>query len=200
MKEAYGQYGRCVICVSEGIRNPQGKLWGEIAGEALANGLKPEAQNLFGEPKVDAFGHFQLSGTGVLADFLAGRIKEGTDVSRVRADTFGYLQRSFPGFASKVDAKEAREVGRAAVKYAAKGLDGSVAIKRKPGKTYKAYYELVDLKLVAGQEQGSLRRSSSARTAGTSARRSATTPCRWWAACRRRRRCKEGGRSDWVPG
>jgi ATP-dependent phosphofructokinase / diphosphate-dependent phosphofructokinase len=153
VKEAYSRHKRCVICVSEGIRNPQGKLWGEVAGEALANGLKPEAQNLFGEPKVDAFGHFQLSGTGVLADFLSGRIKEGTDVSRVRADTFGYLQRSFPGFASKVDAKEAREVGRAAVKYITKGLDGSVAIKRKPGKAYKSYYELVDLKRVAGKNQ-----------------------------------------------
>jgi len=153
VKEAYARYGRCVICVSEGIRDPQGKLWAEIAGEKLANGLKDEVKNLFGKPKVDAFGHFQLSGTGVLADFLTGRIKEGADVSRVRGDTFGYLQRSFPGFASKVDAKEAREVGRAAVKYAAKGLSGSVAIKRKPGKTYKAYYELVDLKLVAGKNK-----------------------------------------------
>jgi ATP-dependent phosphofructokinase / diphosphate-dependent phosphofructokinase len=153
VKEAHAKYGRAVICVSEGIRNPEGKLWGEVAGEALANGLKPEAQNLFGEPKVDAFGHFQLSGTGVLADYLSGRIKENTDISRVRADTFGYLQRSFPGFASKTDSKEAREVGRAAVKYITKGLDGSVAIKRTPGKTYKAYYELVDLKLVAGKNQ-----------------------------------------------
>jgi 6-phosphofructokinase 1 len=153
VKESYGKYGRCVICASEGIRDAKGKLWAEVAGQALADGLKDEAKNLFGKPKVDAFGHFQLSGTGVLADFLSGRIKEGTDVSRVRADTFGYLQRSFLGFASKVDAKEARQVGREAVKYATRGLDGSVAIKRKPGKAYKAYFELVDLKLVAGKNQ-----------------------------------------------
>jgi ATP-dependent phosphofructokinase / diphosphate-dependent phosphofructokinase len=151
VKEVYGALGRCVICVSEGIRNPQGKLWGEVAGEKLADGLKEDAKNLFGKPKVDAFGHFQLSGTGVLADFLAGRIKEGTDISRVRADTFGYLQRSFPGFASKVDAKEGRAVGRAAVKYACQGKDGSVAIKRHKGKVYKSYLELVDLKMVAGK-------------------------------------------------
>ena len=31
---------------------------------------------------------------------------------RVRADTFGYLQRSFPGVYSEVDRLEAREVGR----------------------------------------------------------------------------------------
>jgi len=153
VKEAYATHGRCVICASEGIRDPQGKLWAETAGRQLADGLKDEARNLFGKPKVDAFGHFQLSGTGVLADFLAGRIKEGADVSRVRADTFGYLQRSFPGFASRVDAREARAVGREAVKYAAKGLDGSVAIKRRPGKTYKAYLELVALEKVAGKNR-----------------------------------------------
>jgi ATP-dependent phosphofructokinase / diphosphate-dependent phosphofructokinase len=153
VKEATKKYGRCVVCVSEGIRDAKGKLWAEVAGEALATGLKPEAQNLFGKPKVDAFGHFQLSGTGVLADYLSGRVKEGTDISRVRADTFGYLQRSFLGFASKVDAVEARQVGREAVKHACKGRDGSVAIKRKPGKAYKAYFELVDLKLVAGKNQ-----------------------------------------------
>ncbi|MCX5672398.1 MAG: diphosphate--fructose-6-phosphate 1-phosphotransferase, partial [Planctomycetota bacterium] len=85
VKDAYAKYGRCVICASEGIRNPDGKLWAEIAGQTLAEGLKDEARNLFGQPKRDAFGHFQLSGTGVLADFLSGRVKEGTDVSRVRA-------------------------------------------------------------------------------------------------------------------
>jgi 6-phosphofructokinase 1 len=153
VKEVYGQLGRCVICVSEGIRDEHGKLWGEVAGQKLADGLKEDAKNLFGKPKVDAFGHFQLSGTGVLADFLAGRIREGTDVSRVRADTFGYLQRSFPGFASKVDAKEARAVGRAAVKYACQGKGGSVAIKRHEGPAYKSYLELVDLKLVAGKNK-----------------------------------------------
>ena len=153
VKRASDKYGRCVICVSEGIRDGDGKLWAETAGRQLAAGLKDEAKNLFGKPKLDAFGHFQLSGTGVLADFLAGRIKEGTDVSRVRADTFGYLQRSFPGFASKVDAKEARLVGRAAVKYACQGLSGSVAIKRKPGRVYRSYPQRVDLDLVAGKNR-----------------------------------------------
>jgi len=153
VKEADAKYGRCVICASEGIRNPDGKLWAEIAGQALAEGLKEGAKNLFGAPKRDAFGHFQLSGTGVLADFLSGRVKEGTDVSRVRADTFGYLQRSFPGFASRVDAREARQVGRAAVKHACLGNDGSVAIKRAPGRSYKSFLQLVPLQKVAGKNR-----------------------------------------------
>ena len=153
VRRIYEAHGRCVICASEGIRDADGKLWAETAGKMLGDGLKDEARNLFGKPKLDAFGHFQLSGTGVLADFLAGRIKEGTDVSRVRADTFGYLQRSFPGFASKVDAREARLVGRTAVKYACKGLDGSVAIKRQPGRVYRPYLQRVDLDLVAGKNR-----------------------------------------------
>ena len=40
--------------------------------------------------------------------------------SRVRGDTFGYLQRSFVGCVSKVDQREAREVGEKAVQYAFK--------------------------------------------------------------------------------
>jgi len=153
VKASYAEHGRCVICVSEGVRDPSGRLWAEIAGERLAMALKDDAKNFFGKPKVDAFGHFQLSGTGLLADFLAGRIKEGTDVSRVRADTFGYLQRSFTGFASAVDAKEARQVARAAVRHACKGGDGSMTIKREKGKTYKVYYESVALDLVAGKNR-----------------------------------------------
>jgi len=154
VKEANAKYGRCVVCVSEGIRDPHRNLWAEIAGKALATGLKDEARNLFGAPKKDAFGHFQLSGTGVLADYLSGRIKEGTDIDRVRADTFGYLQRSFPGFASEVDAREARQVGREAVKAAIqRGGSGSIAIKREDGEAYKVTYEVVPLEKVAGLNQ-----------------------------------------------
>ena len=48
----------------------------------------------------------------------------------MRADTFGYLQRSFAGLQSAVDAEEARACGREAVKLAMTEVSGSVAIKR----------------------------------------------------------------------
>ena len=153
VKRVYAERKRCLVCVSEGIRNAEGKLWAEIAGQRLYEGLKDDSKNLLGKPKKDAFGHFQLSGTGVLADFLTGLISNNTDISRVRGDTYGYLQRSFPGFASKVDQREARAVGRAAVKWACQGRVGSVAIKRGTGKVYKSYLELVDLALVAGKNR-----------------------------------------------
>jgi 6-phosphofructokinase 1 len=153
VKRVYAERKRCLVCVSEGIRNAEGNLWAEIAGQRLYDGLKDDSKNLLGKPKKDAFGHSQLSGTGVLADFLTGLISNNTDISRVRGDTYGYLQRSFPGFTSKVDQREARQVGRAAVKWACRGRVGSVAIKRGTGRVYKSYLELVDLALVAGKNR-----------------------------------------------
>ena len=57
-------------------------------------------------------------------------------MKRVRADTFGYLQRSFPGVASKVDQKEAFLAGQAAVKAALAGKlsKGTIGIIRRKEK------------------------------------------------------------------
>jgi 6-phosphofructokinase 1 len=107
--------GRCVITASEGIRDADGVTW---------------AKKLVEQAEKDAHGNIQLSGTGALADFLAGQAKTKLGAKRVRADTFGYLQRSFPGLQSEVDAREARWCGRHAVQYAMEEVSGSVAIKR----------------------------------------------------------------------
>src|SRR5262249_47942380 len=68
---------------------------------------------------------------GALGDLLAEEIKAKLGAKlRVRSDTFGYLQRSFPGVISPVDAREARAVGRMALRLATgtKHAHGSVAI------------------------------------------------------------------------
>ncbi len=71
-------------------------------------------------------------------------------MKRVRGDTFGYLQRSFLGCVSDVDAREAREVGEKAVQFAMWGeRNGSVAIQRCGD--YAADYKLVPLADVAGK-------------------------------------------------
>lgn len=133
VKAAVKKYGRCVIAVSEGIVDAD--------GTPIAAAYTKE---------VDSHGNVQLSGTGALGDFLVGLIKQKTDISRVRADTFGYLQRSFPDVVSKNDAKEARRVGAEAVKQATTGdKDGSIAIRRRPGKAYRVYFERVPLCNVA---------------------------------------------------
>jgi 6-phosphofructokinase len=117
----YKKLGRCVVAVSEGISDVDRKTWAEKLAEHAER---------------DAHGNVQLSGSGALADFLAGQVKGKLGIKRVRADTFGYLQRSFAGLQSKVDAAEARKCGREAVKYAFKYGSGSVAIERNAGKTY----------------------------------------------------------------
>jgi len=133
VKKVYKELGRCVVAVSEGIADTKGV---------------PIAAKFINE--TDSHGNVQLSGSGALGDLLATEIKKRTKISRVRADTFGYLQRSFPGIASETDAKEAREVGAVAVREAAVGnKDGSIAIKRKAGKVYKVTYKRVPLKKVA---------------------------------------------------
>jgi len=107
--------GRCVVTVSEGIRDADGERW---------------AKKLAEKAETDAHGNIQLSGTGALADFLSAQVKEKLKVGRVRADTFGYLQRSFAGLQSEIDVDEARRCGQEAVKLAMDHDNGSVAIKR----------------------------------------------------------------------
>lgn len=120
------RHGRCVVAVSEGIRDAKG----ESIGARFAGGEK------------DSHGNVQMSGTGALGDHLAKYLKSTGKVKRVRADTFGYLQRSFPGIASKVDQAEARAAGTAAVKAALKGelTKGTIAILRAKGRKYQAAF------------------------------------------------------------
>ncbi|MHC4749798.1 MAG: 6-phosphofructokinase [Planctomycetota bacterium] len=111
----YNKLGRCVITASEGICDADGVTW---------------AKKLAEQAETDAHGNIQLSGTGALADFLAAQVKGKLGAKRVRADTFGYLQRSYPGLQSTVDFNEARWCGRHAVQYAMEQDNGSVAIRR----------------------------------------------------------------------
>jgi 6-phosphofructokinase 1 len=139
----YKKRGRCLIAASEGISQPGGKTW----AEAMQGSLEK-----------DAHGNVQLSGTGALGDFLANLITKklqppGGKKLRVRADTFGYLQRSFPGFVSETDAREARMVGEQAVRYSATGEGGkdggSVAMRRVSNSPYKVELHLTPLHTVA---------------------------------------------------
>ncbi|HOZ48426.1 MAG TPA: 6-phosphofructokinase [Candidatus Hydrogenedentes bacterium] len=129
---AYKKYGRCIVAVSEGIVDAKGV---------------PVVQQFTGGEK-DAHGNVQLSGTGALGDLLSAWVKNDLKIKRVRADTLGYLQRSFLGCVSEVDQFEAREVGEKAAQYAIwHHRDGSVAIKRVGD--YAVTYFLTPLATVA---------------------------------------------------
>lgn len=139
VSEVYNKYGRCIVAVSEGIHDE--------SGEPIATKLAEKVER-------DAHGNIQLSGTGALADLLTDYIKKNTNITRVRGDTFGYLQRSFLGCVSDVDSREAREVGEKAVQYAHFGdhegkHTGSVTIHRNG--FYSVEYHLTDLRKIAAK-------------------------------------------------
>lgn len=129
----YEEHGRCLVAVSEGVHGPDGEL-------------------LIQSKEVDSHGNVQLSGTGALGDLMAAKVKEalGSDL-RVRADTFGYLQRSFAGLSSEVDAREARQVGRKAVEVATSGErpHGSIVLERSSDEPYECGVGCTDLSNVA---------------------------------------------------
>ncbi|UCD29768.1 MAG: 6-phosphofructokinase, partial [Planctomycetota bacterium] len=145
VEEVHDRIGRCLVAISEGITDPEGILWAEkvyiLRRESLGT---------------DEFGHPQLGiGAGALADYLAATLRDRCkNISRVRADTYGYLQRSFPGCYSQVDAWEARLVGQMAVSYSVDAEhDGSVALVRLPSTIYRVGTKLVRLHEVAPDQE-----------------------------------------------
>jgi ATP-dependent phosphofructokinase / diphosphate-dependent phosphofructokinase len=135
VKSTYEKYGRCIIAVSEGIKDEK--------GEPIITSLKTNHE-------IDDHGNITLSGNGLLGDLLAEQIKDKLNLKRVRADTFGYLQRSFMGCVSDVDQSEAREVGEKAAQFAiGYNLNGSVTIHRTGD--YAVDYKMSKLEEIGGK-------------------------------------------------
>ncbi len=102
INSVFNKYGRCIVAVSEGIKDKNNILYSK----------KIKSSNEY-----DDHGNIQLSGSGMLGDFLANEVKNKLKISRVRADTLGYSQRCFLGSASEIDQKEAFEIGLKAVSF-----------------------------------------------------------------------------------
>lgn len=134
--------GRCLVAVSEGIHDDKGELF--LAAFAKKSGSKIAGMK-------DSHGNVSLGGTGVLGDALAGLVKEKLGNIRVRADTFGFLQRGFPADTSTVDAEEAAMVGAKAVEAAvgAEFDSGSCCIRRLTESPYTSEAFVAPLKSVA---------------------------------------------------
>ena len=140
VKEVYDSLGRCVVAVSEGIHNKEGDYFLQTYASDTGSGLAG---------KTDSHGNIQLSGSGALGDTLTNIVSEHIDGARVRADTFGYLQRSFLADISEVDAEEAERVGRHSVIASLDLQSGSVILKRQLSETYYCDVDVVDLDKVA---------------------------------------------------
>mgnify|MGYP003321570140 CR=1 FL=1 len=140
VKEVYDSLGRCVVAVSEGIHNEEGEYFLQTYAKESGSGLAG---------KTDSHGNIQLSGSGALGDTLTNLVSEHIDGARVRADTFGYLQRSFLADVSEVDAEEAERVGQHAVVASQERDSGSVILKRQFSEKYFCDVDVVDLHKVA---------------------------------------------------
>lgn len=122
----------------------------------VAEGIADQIQSAAFVGEKDEFGNAQLSGSGKLGDYLADIVRRNLKVKadfgklRIRADTWGYLQRSLPGMPSPTDQAEAFWVGSMAVRYMMNGeTDKMVTLVRQPGSHYRCETGLCDLALVA---------------------------------------------------
>jgi 6-phosphofructokinase 1 len=131
VKQSVDENGYCVIVVSEGVKNADGKFLAEAGTR-------------------DAFGHAQLGGVGpVIAQLVKERL--GYKYHWAVAD---YLQRAARHIASRTDVEQAYAVGRSAVDYAVKGMNAVMpAIIRKSSKPYRWKIEPVPLAQVANVEK-----------------------------------------------
>ncbi|MDD4840260.1 MAG: 6-phosphofructokinase [Clostridia bacterium] len=124
---------KCIVVVSEGIKNKEGKYVGEFAASAT-----------------DLFGHAQLGG---IASILASAIKIELGI-KTRAIEFSLMQRCGAHLASKTDVEEAFLAGEAAVKFACDGeTDKMVIFKCDRSNGYKCEYVLMPLELAANTEK-----------------------------------------------
>lgn len=134
VKAVMDKYGRCVVALSEGIADAK---------------HVPIATKLMTTVSKDAHGNVELAG-GALADSLTQLVKDRLGYKRVRADTFGYVQRSFFGCVSDVDSREARAAGEKGVQFAMHDKhSGSVSIHRVGD--YKVEYRLSKLEDIGGK-------------------------------------------------
>jgi len=131
VKECVDRYTYCVVVVSEGASDKDGRFLAEAGTR-------------------DAFGHAQLGG---VAPVVANMVRDalGFKYHYAVAD---YLQRSARHIASRVDVEQAYAVGQAAVKMALAGKTAVMpVIRRTSDKPYRWRIEEAPLAKVANKEK-----------------------------------------------
>ena len=128
--------GKCIACVSEGIRDKDGNFIVETLSSAKAK---------------DGFGHTQLGGLAIQLSDLVNR----TYGVKVRGIEFSLMQRCGAHIASGTDIEEAFNAGRKAVKAACVGkTDKMVAFERDMSSgSYKCKYKLIPVSEAANTEK-----------------------------------------------
>jgi 6-phosphofructokinase 1 len=131
VSDCVSRHDYCVVVVSEGARNPDGRFLADAG-------------------TTDAFGHKQLGGVAtVVADMIRSELK-----LKYHYAIADYLQRSARHIASKTDVEQAYAVGKAAVELALKGENAVMAtIVRKADRPYRWAIGKAPLAKVANQEK-----------------------------------------------
>ena len=136
----YQKRGKCIIAVSEGIHDREGRLIAEYASH--------------GETAVDSFGHKQLGG---LAATLVAIVREKLGVTKIRGIELSLLQRCAAHCSSETDVEEAFLSGQKAVEYAAIAgvTDKMVGLERSYDRDgrYQCNIRLVELTDAANAEK-----------------------------------------------
>ena len=128
VRDIYQKEKNCVVALSEGIKDGQGKL--------------------ISEGNLDAFGHSQLGG---VASYLCGVVEDRLGI-KTRYIEMSLLQRCAAHLASEVDIEEAMACGREALRFALNGeTDKMVSIAVTSRQPYHAEYTVVPLGAVANQ-------------------------------------------------
>lgn len=135
VKDLAAKKSSVVIAISEGIKLADGRFVCELGP---------------GADYVDAFGHKQLSGAGVV---VANKVAEATGL-KTRAVEFSTLQRAATHIASLTDINEAFQVGYAAVNAAESGKTGMmVTLDRQGNDPYQCSVGLYDIHEIANVER-----------------------------------------------
>jgi len=134
--DIYKKNGNCIVAVSEGIQDKDGKFISEYGSDIAKS--------------KDSFGHAQLGG---LAATLSSIVKEKTG-AKVRGIEFSLLQRCAAHVASGTDIEESFMAGKTAVEKAIAGItDKMVAFERVSQDPYKIEPKLIGLTDVANVEK-----------------------------------------------
>lgn len=134
--EVYNKKKVCLVAVSEGVRDKDGKFISEY-GSSLAS-------------QKDVFGHSQMGG---LAATLVQYVKDYNG-AKTRGIEFSLLQRCASHCASLTDINESYMAGKAAVENAVNGItDKMVGFSRPESGEYKCEIKLSDLTSVANAEK-----------------------------------------------
>ena len=129
VKKTFEEKGRCLVVVSEGIKNKEGEL---IASDSVAK---------------DSFNHPQVGG---VCKYLAALLDE--QGIKNRGIELSVIQRASGFIPSLTDVREAKRVAALAYQKAMKGKTGyMIAIQRKEGKQYHPYFTMVPLNQVADE-------------------------------------------------